>query len=120
MRSRTGSGSPPSSWESWSSVATSRAGSVTDSAPYFDLVRLARHAFERLFEFGDADGFGEVVVHAGGHAFFAVGGEGARGHRDDPRTFFLGPRLADPARCLEAVHLGHLHVHHDDVEPLRL
>ncbi len=55
-----------------------------------------------------------MVVHAGGQALVAIGAEGARRHRDDGRRVELGHR-ADQARRLQAVHLGHLHVHQHQV-----
>ena len=59
----------------------------------------------------DADGLGHVLVHSGGEAgvAVAVGGEG------DDGEIPVGEAGADLARGLDAVHLGHLDVHEDQV-----
>ncbi len=70
-------------------------------------------------EFLGADRFGEVVVHPGSDARFAVALHRVGGHRHDPDR--LRPALGwgragpDLAGCLQAVHLGHLDVHQHEV-----
>jgi hypothetical protein len=56
----------------------------------------------------EADGFGEVIVHAGGEAAFAVADHGAGGHGDDDAGGALLGLLeaADLAGGFEAVHSG--------------
>jgi len=56
--------------------------------------------------------FGEVVIHAGGEAAFAIAEEGVGGEGDDGRAGRAG---ADGGRRGEAVHLRHLAVHEDEV-----
>lgn len=67
---------------------------------------------------GVADGFGEVVVHAGLEAAFAVAFHGEGGEGDDGGAGAAGGlfALAEPAGDLETVELGHHDVHEDDVE----
>lgn len=71
-------------------------------------------------EFGGADGFAEVVVHAGGSAGLAVADEGVGGEGDDVGGGAGGGMGAEVAGGFEAVHLGHLDVHEDDVVGLAL
>ena len=63
--------------------------------------------------------FGDVVVHSGSEASLAVAGHGVGGHRDDrdvpARAFFL---LPDERGGFKTIHLGHLHIHEDQVEGL--
>lgn len=61
------------------------------------------------------DGFGDVIIHAGGDAAVAFFCGGVGGHGDDGErveAFFR----ADFGSGLVAVHLGHLEVHEDEVE----
>lgn len=67
-------------------------------------------------ELVEADGFAEVVVHAGGEAKLAVAVDGVGGEGDDPGVAVVGVASAQLAGGLEAVHLGHLDVEEDDVE----
>ena len=67
---------------------------------------------EDSFELSEVEGFGEVVVHAGGEAAFAVAEEGIGGEGDDGR---LGGAGADGGSGGEAVHLRHLAVHENEV-----
>lgn len=70
-------------------------------------------------ELVEADGFAEVVVHAGGEALLAVAVDGVGGEGDDPGTGIVGLEgvaTAELAGGLEAVHPGHLDVEEDDVE----
>ena len=67
---------------------------------------------EDPFELSEVEGFGEVVVHAGGEAAFAVAEESVGGEGDDGR---LGGAGADGGSGGEAVHLRHLAVHENEV-----
>ena len=60
---------------------------------------------------------GDVGVHAGGQALFAVAGHRAGGERHDrDMTAGVALGLANGCRRFEPAHLRHLHVHQDDVE----
>ena len=73
---------------------------------------------ERLRELVGTDGLGDVVVHSGREARFAILGQRVRRHGDDAGPLLRRPALADPARGVETVELGHLHVHqHHVVRP---
>ena len=63
----------------------------------------------------DPDRLDHVVVHAGGQARLAVALHRVGGHRDDARALAVRPSRRDAPRRLEAVHLGHLHVHQHHV-----
>jgi len=68
-------------------------------------------------EFGGANRLGDVSVHARGETVFEVAfeGVGVHGHDGDVGAGeFLA--LANEARGLVAVHVGHLDVHEDEVE----
>ena len=68
-------------------------------------------------EVGLADRLGEIAVEAGGQAALAIALHGVGRQRDDRHVaaaFSLA--LANRPERLEAVHLGHLQVHQDDVE----
>jgi len=68
-----------------------------------------------LDEVVSADGFGEVVVHAGFQAFFAVAFEGVGGHGNDGgarQAVFAFP-LTDESGGAVAVYVGHVYVHED-------
>ena len=67
---------------------------------------------EDPFELSEVEGFGEVVVHAGGEAAFAVAVKSVGGEGDDGG---MGARAADGGGSFEAVHAGHLAVHKDKV-----
>src|SRR5258706_501875 len=66
------------------------------------------HALQHRGEVADPRRLAEVVVHAGRQAALAVALHRVRGHRHD-RQVPAGDTLAlaDRARRLEAVHLGH-------------
>ncbi len=67
----------------------------------------------------DADRLGDVRIHAGGQAGFAVAAHGIGGHGDDAGPGPFGVVLLefpDGPGGGESVHLGHLAVHQDDVE----
>ena len=70
--------------------------------------------FDGFDEVGRGDGFGEVVVHAGVEAAFAVAVHGVGGHGDDGELF---PAVvgADGAGGFDTVEFGHLDVHEDEV-----
>ena len=75
-----------------------------------------QHRFERLA----ADGFGQVVVHAGLAALFAIALDGGGGHGDDGEGSDGGVGrvrvvVADHVGRAVAVEDGHLDVHEDDV-----
>ena len=74
---------------------------------------VAGATLERGSQLADLDRLADVVVHAGGEAGLAVAVHRVGGHGDDARLTL--EVLADPPGGLEAVHLGHLHVHEDDV-----
>ncbi len=61
------------------------------------------------------DRLGDVVVHAGGEAGVAIALEGVGGEGDDAGLALGGEVGADLAGGLEAVHLGHLEVHENEV-----
>ena len=75
-----------------------------------------------------ADGFGCVGIHPCGHALFSVACHGVGSHgndggvlevcpRGDETTIFQGAYL----QCgIESIELGHLHVHHDEVDATTL
>ena len=64
-----------------------------------------------------ADRLGDVAVEAGGQAALAVPLHGVGGQGDDREVRPRAPLgLPDRGGRLEAVHLGHLHVHQDQVE----
>lgn len=71
-------------------------------------------AGEKLGKGGGFDGFGKVVIHAGGEAFFGVAGEGFGGEGDDEGAG-LEVVGAEGGGGGEAVEFGHLHVHEDEV-----
>ena len=64
------------------------------------------------FNFAELDGLGEVVVHAGGEAAFAVAVKSVGGEGDDGG---MGVGAANGGGGFEAVHAGHLTVHEDKV-----
>ena len=70
---------------------------------------------QRGLQFTDADGLGDVIVHAGLQTFFAIAHQRVAGHGDDARALVGGPALADLPRRFQAVHLRHLHVEEQDV-----
>ena len=67
-----------------------------------------------------ADRLRHVVVHPRREARFAILLHRVRRHRDDAGPRLRRPALADPARGVETVQLGHLHVHQHDVVGLSL
>src|SRR5690606_25680835 len=71
-------------------------------------------AFEGGGQVPFAGGLGDVVVHAGGEAFFAVAFHRVGGHRDDVEVgeAFLSPEAAGG---FVAVELGHVAIHQDRV-----
>ena len=77
-------------------------------------------AFQRGLQFANAHRLGDVIVHAGLQAFFAVAHQRVAGHGNDARALFGGPALADLARGFQAVHLRHLHIEEQDVVGLLL
>ena len=67
-----------------------------------------------------ANWLGQVVVHPGREARFAILRPHVRGHGDDAGADPRRPALADPTGGVETVQLGHLDVHQDDVVGLPL
>jgi len=79
------------------------------------LFRLRGHpAGEHVAQRFEADGFAEVVVHAGFEALFAFTAHGIGGHGDDAHGGAVGAG-ADAAGRLVAVEFGHLAIHEDKV-----
>jgi len=75
-------------------------------------------AVELLFKLLDADGFGEIIVHASGEALLAVAIEHMRGDGDDRHPMARAAfDLADRPACLQAVHHGHGNIHQDHARP---
>ncbi len=67
------------------------------------------------------DRLGDIAVHARLQAALPIALDGVGSHRDDRDVPACPPlSLADAGRRLEAIHLGHLHVHQDQVEGLLL
>ncbi len=68
------------------------------------------------------DGFGQVVVHAGGHALQAMSVEYMGGQGDNRRAWQMFPLFmgAYPPGCLKSVHLGHFAVHQDEIVAFRV
>jgi hypothetical protein len=81
------------------SASPTRPTSVRESAPATRWVR-------------EAEGLGDVVVAAEAEAADLVVGGVARGQEDDRHAAALG---AEPARDLEALHVGQHHVEHDQI-----
>jgi hypothetical protein len=83
------------------------------------LVGAGHPLFEGLEEAFGGDGFAEVGVHAGGEAFFAVGGHGAGGEGDDGDAAEGAVELANLAGDIDAGEAGHLDIHEDEVDWLQ-
>ena len=66
------------------------------------------------------DGFSEVAGHTGFEAALAVLFEDVGGEGDNGRTRIGMSEFAQPARGLQAIHNGHLHVHENQVKGLIL
>jgi len=68
-------------------------------------------------EFAGINGFGDIAVHSGGQAAFAVSLHGVSGNSNDGNVR-AGSQFpfADASGSLQAVHFRHLDVHQDDVE----
>ena len=81
----------------------------------FEAARRLFGAAERVGEVAQLDRLGQVAVHAGFEAGFAVAGHRVGGHRDDARQALRPAPAHDRARGLQAVDLGHLDVHQHDV-----
>ena len=62
-------------------------------------------------------GFDDVAVHSRRQATFLVAFHGVGGHGDDRQVSAGGllPRADDPGG-LETIHVGHLHIHQDQIE----
>ena len=58
--------------------------------------------------------FGNVIIHARVEATFAVSLHGVGGHGNDGNVVTgLEFAFANQAGCVEAIHVGHLHIHQD-------
>ena len=73
--------------------------------------------FDGVEERARIDRLGQVAVHSGRQAAFAIAAHGVRRHRDDAD---VPPALAlqqpDGGGCFEAVHVRHLDVHEHEIE----
>ena len=67
----------------------------------------------------DAHRFCQMALHAGGKTCLDVFGIGVGSECDDRKPVDRMPRSADSARRLQAVDVGHLHVHEYEVERAR-
>ena len=77
-------------------------------------------AFQGSFDLLGADGFAEVIIHAGGEATLLIFLHRVGGHGDDVGSPGSRPACADAAGRFKAIHLGHLQVHKDEVVLLSL
>src|SRR5689334_12636021 len=77
-------------------------------SPEMGFVRERLAFAQSLRQFFDADGFGEVIVHASFHAGMKVLHGCIGGHGNNARPAPVRPALADTAGGLQAVHLWHL------------
>src|SRR5581483_1425844 len=97
-----------------SGLRTHRRGELLDDSAKVGLLRRAAHALnlvERAFQLRNLDGLQEVInrIHLeGAERIFIVSGR-----EDDERL------LAESGEQLEAVHLGHLNVEEERVNPFR-
>ena len=73
-------------------------------------------AADRLVEIRHPDGLADMVRHAGGNRFLAVGDLGESRQSDDGRRGSRAAEGSNPACRLVAIHGGHLDVHQDQVE----
>src|SRR5262249_38004577 len=106
--------STSSTTKSAPALACSSANTVRSMVSGISDVLARGGAGERIDECVDADRLREVIVHAGGQALVAVALHRVGRHRHDARPRAIAP-ANDLARGLQAVHLGHLHVHQDHV-----
>jgi len=83
--------------------------------------RRSQPALQHRGKLGIGEGLAEKVVHSCRGTSIAVFRHDTRRERDDRHAQALVPlALAYPARCGEAIHTGHVHVHQDEVERLAL
>ena len=94
-------------YDSWLAIAYSTGG----RGPL--LVQPHAHEREELLE---VDRLGDVVRRAGRDRLLAVALHRLRGQGDDREARANSRHRADRARRLVAVHLGHHHVHQDEVD----
>jgi hypothetical protein len=81
------------------------------------LVAARQPFFQLLAQFDQRDRLGQVVVHAGGQAFFGVAALGVGRHRHQRRAPADGLlEGADVGGRFVAVHLRHAAIHQDQVE----
>src|SRR5579862_6804951 len=79
------------------------------------------HSADLPDEVLDVDRLREVIIHSGFHTLFEVTLDRMRRQRKDrDMTACLLLQLADLGGCLESAHFGHLNVHQDQVELIRL
>ncbi len=95
-----------------------RAGSFTADERLL-VARCRQPALQGSEQHGRIDRLGDVIVHAGIEAPFALTGHCVRRHRDDRQ---LGKRrhLTDLRSRFIAVHLGHLDIHQHQIEGMPL
>ncbi|MGA1994360.1 MAG: hypothetical protein ABSH45_01160 [Bryobacteraceae bacterium] len=72
-----------------------------------------RPALDSLGQIFEADGFGDIVVHAGRETDLAGALEGFGGHGDDGRVPAGRFGAADRAGSGVAIHFGHVAIHED-------
>ncbi len=76
---------------------------------------IGSRALQRSNQLRRADRLADIVVHARRETQLAVALHGVGGHGNDPRSLFGRPVLVDTARGLQAVELGHLHIHQHNI-----
>ena len=105
-------------------MTRSSTGPPVDAAPPSTraglTLRASRCRLDRRHQLFDPDRLHEVVVHPGGQEPLAITLHRLGGHRHDPRPRIRGPPLDDPARRLDAVHLGHLDIGEQQIVGLPL
>src|SRR5580704_5154374 len=75
------------------------------------------HPGDRSGQLRRVDGLAYVVIHSGDDAFFSIAIHGAGGHGDDRDVSATGTfTRSNGGGGFETIHLGHLHIHEDEVE----
>src|SRR5690349_21729503 len=115
-------GASPRNVSTSSPTNSAPAVSLSSSKVVWSIVGCAISSFSALMrdvkccdELIDADRLRQVIVHTCGDAHLAIALHRIGRHCDDPWTLTGFPSGSDRSRGLEAVHLGHLHVHQHDV-----
>src|SRR5687768_8694419 len=96
------------------SLSTRARSSV--SSKFFAMVHLRQDPIDLGEEYVLLDGLGDVPVHAGSETHVAVPFHSVSSHGDDRESRSPALACADGARGVEAIHLGHLNIHEDNVE----